>query len=316
MVSQPRDVAAAEFAAVLASWRTRRHLSMKQLAGRMDFDASYVSHVEGLRHKPTEAFALRAEAVLDSNLEIIEAFKRYIAAVGAAGGRFRGSSSPTLADITMPVTLEVDNEVASLSYSGGRYRCTVERLIHNIGNHPVTYYPVRIDVDRFPNDPQASRAFYRGSPLRLSDLHFTAELGDEHPEPMRINVKHDHDAFKKLELLFENDTLKFPLYPNEKAVLRYSYSVPAGQYGRWFQREIRFPTRAITMNLMFPRGLQPQVSRESISYVGRQEPEMITSYDTSEDVVVYSMQPERVLLTSQLRMEWTFPEDTARDHAA
>ena len=53
MTTSPVERAADQFVTALAQWRTERGMSKKQLAARMGFDPSYVSHVEGRRHKPT-----------------------------------------------------------------------------------------------------------------------------------------------------------------------------------------------------------------------------------------------------------------------
>src|SRR4051812_50040093 len=66
MTTSPVERAADQFVTALAHWRVERGMSKKQLAARMGFDPSYVSHVEGRRHKPTEDFAPRAEAVLSA----------------------------------------------------------------------------------------------------------------------------------------------------------------------------------------------------------------------------------------------------------
>src|SRR2546430_6815993 len=77
MTTSPQDRAAEAFAAELARWRLERGLSKKQLAGEMGFDPSYVSHVEGRRHRPTEDFARRAEAVLQADGEIWHRYTEY-----------------------------------------------------------------------------------------------------------------------------------------------------------------------------------------------------------------------------------------------
>src|SRR5436189_2766751 len=77
MTASPQDRAADAFAAELTRWRTERGKSKKQLAARMGFDPSYVSHVEGRRHKPTEDFARRAEAVLSTGGARWEKFQEY-----------------------------------------------------------------------------------------------------------------------------------------------------------------------------------------------------------------------------------------------
>ena len=52
-------------------------MTKKQLAALMGFDPSYVSHVEGRRHRPTEDFARRAEAVLAAGGAIWQRFREY-----------------------------------------------------------------------------------------------------------------------------------------------------------------------------------------------------------------------------------------------
>jgi len=302
MTSSSEEAAAAIFAGKVTSWRSRRGYSMKQLAARMGYDASYLSHVESRRHRPTEQFAFRAEAALPSELEIVQAFRVFQDAAGLTGGFAPPAGG---ADPMMPATLVIEEEHAALAYLDGWYRCQVERVIHNVGRQPVTHYPVRIDVDRFPDQPQISKSFYRQSPLQLADLDFTAELG-ERGEPLKVDVKHNHDAFKKIVLFFGNDRAMFPLYPGEKTILRYSYRVPTTQYGHWFQRDIRFPTRALTMTVKFPAHLHPSVTGASLSYAGTEEMPLECSQDDG-DAVVYSLRERNLRLTSQVRLQWEFP---------
>ena len=75
--TSPVERAADQFAAELARWRVERGLTKKQLAAQMGFDPSYVSHVEGRRHRPTEDFARRAEAVLGAGGAIWQRFQEY-----------------------------------------------------------------------------------------------------------------------------------------------------------------------------------------------------------------------------------------------
>jgi len=77
MTTSPVERAADQFVTALAHWRVERGMSKKQLAARMGFDPSYVSHVEGRRHKPTEDFARRAEAVLGAGGVIWQRFQEY-----------------------------------------------------------------------------------------------------------------------------------------------------------------------------------------------------------------------------------------------
>ena len=73
----PAQRASDAFVAELVRWRVDRGMSKKQLAAAMGFDPSYVSHVEARRHRPTEDFARRAEAVLHADGAIWQRFREY-----------------------------------------------------------------------------------------------------------------------------------------------------------------------------------------------------------------------------------------------
>ena len=94
-------------------------MTKKQLAAQMGFDPSYVSHVEGRRHRPTEDFARRAEAVLGAGGAIWLRFQDYDDLRHAR----RPARHPLLRDPPVPeqwmppgTGLIVEQEVASLAY--------------------------------------------------------------------------------------------------------------------------------------------------------------------------------------------------------
>src|SRR5688572_33201285 len=85
MTTSPIEQAAESFAAELTQRRIERGMTKKQLAARMGFDPSYISHIEGRRHRPTEDFARRAEAVLSASGAIWRRFQEYDEARQARG---------------------------------------------------------------------------------------------------------------------------------------------------------------------------------------------------------------------------------------
>src|SRR5262245_16329278 len=156
MTTPQLERAADAFAAALVQWRAERGLSKKQLAAEMGFDPSYISHVEARRHRPTEDFARRAEAVLRAGGLIWQRFREYddarAQAAGTAVHRVRGEGQ----DQWVPSTggLLVEHEHSNLTYVDGGYRCVVRRDLYNAGTEPVTRYLVRIAVDRYPGEAE------------------------------------------------------------------------------------------------------------------------------------------------------------------
>lgn len=213
MTTSPLERAADSFAAELARQRTGRGLSKKQLAVLMGFDPSYVSHVEGRRHRPTEDFARRAEAVLEASGAIWQRFREYDDLRHARAGQ--PHREPYLPGQWLPpgTGLVVEREVATLTHADDGYRCVIHRELYNAGTEPVTRYLVRVAVDRYPNDPGRSNRHHREHPLTFAELQIQARRDDGggDPEPMHWRAKHDRDAFKEIWLLFENGERRFPL---------------------------------------------------------------------------------------------------------
>lgn len=313
--------AAEAFAAELARWRVERGLSKKQLANEMGFDPSYISHVEGRRHRPTEDFARRADAVLSAAGAIIRKFQEYDET------RRPNRTGANLANHDPPVPqqwlpagtgLVVEQEIAELSYLDGAYRCTVRRALYNASTEPISRYLIRIAVDRFPGEPERSNRHHRDHPLRWEDLDLRARcvasegsstIEDEW-EPMEWRAKHDRDAFKEVWLLFENSAGRFPLYPGRRATIEYSYLVGADKWGPWFQRAVRLPTRQLTVRLDFPAALSPTVWGVETSLSAEEVPlrTPITSR-TDGGRVRYEWSTQTPPLNARYRLQWRFRSD-------
>lgn len=287
------------FVAELKRWRDVRGLSQSRLARAMGYDRSYISKIESGMDWPAVDFARRADEVLGTGGALRRAYASQIPAPG-------GLSCPdavTLAD-SEPSTLVVEHDEAELRYTDGIYRASQHRRIVNHGPTPVSRYLIRISVDRYPGSPERSNELYRANPLSWEEIGLTAFCGDE---PMRWQVQHDRDAFKELWLLFENDDARFPLYSDQSADLRYSYTVGEDKWGRWFQRAVRLPTRHLAVRLDFPSGLQPTVWGMETSMTAEAIP-FRTPIQSNEDAdrVRFAWSTDDPPLHARYRLEWRF----------
>jgi peptide deformylase len=318
MTTSPIERAADTFAAELAVRRVERGMTKKQLAARMGFDPSYISHVEGRRHRPTEDFARRAEAVLAAGGAIWQRFQEYDGLRRVRTGPAPHRDPPVPEHWLPPGTgLIVEQEEASLSYRDGAYRCVVRRALYNAGTEPVTRYLIRVAVDRYPHDPERSNRHHRHHPLSFAELDLRAYCGEPGArESMEWRRKHDRDAFKEVWLLFENSDGRFPLYPGERAHIEYSYTVGQEKWGQWFQRAIRLPTRQMTVRLDFPLNLDPQVWGMETS-LSEEAPlrTPLARYD-KDGRAVFEWFTEAPPLNARYRLEWRFRARTDAPPAA
>ncbi|GAB7049170.1 peptide deformylase [Catenuloplanes indicus] len=307
--TSPLERAADSFAAELSQWRADRGMTKKQLAARMGFDPSYVSHVEGRRHRPTEDFARRAEAVLDAGGRIWQRFQEYdeLRHVRSSGLTHR---DPPVPEQWLPpgTGLVVEQEIAELVYADGEYRCVIRRALYNAGTEPVTRYMVKVAVDRYPGDPERSNRHHREHPLSFDELKLTAFWGAPYArEPMRWRKKRDRDADKEMWLLFENDNGRFPLYPGQRTTIEYGYSVAEEKWGQWFQRAVRLPTRQLTVRLDFPAALDPTVWGEETSLSAEEAP-LRTPFTRHEenDRAVFEWSTDEPPLNARYKLSWRF----------
>jgi transcriptional regulator with XRE-family HTH domain len=306
----PVERAAEAFANELARWRVDRGMTKKQLAARMGFDPSYISHIEGRRHRPTEDFARRAEAVLSASGAIWRRFQEYDEARQARGPVTLLTREPVIPAQWLPpgAGLVVELEEAQLTFRDRMYRLVVRRALYNAGGEPVTRYLIRVAVDRYPGQPQRSNAHHRLYPLVLDKLGLVAECGGPGAaEVMQWRAKVDRDAFKEIWLLFENDQGRFPLYPGERTTIEYSYTVSDEQWGTWFERAVRLPTRRLVVQMRFPAGLDPQVWGVETSMAAEEAPlrtPIIREHDENQDV--FTWRTEDPALNARFQLQWRF----------
>lgn len=310
MTTSPIERAADSFAAELSRQRVERGMTKKQLAARMGFDPSYISHVEGRRHRPTEDFARRAEAVLGASGAIWQRFQEYDE-LRQARSALAAHRDPPVPEQWMPpgTGLIVEQEIATLIHRDDKYHCVVRRDLYNAGTEPVTRYLMRVAVDRYPNDPGRSNRHHREHPLTFGELDLRAYCEDEGGrEPMEWRKKHDRDAFKEAWLLFENSEGRFPLYPGKRVTIEYAYHVGEEKWGQWFQRAVHLPTRRLAVRLDLPVELDPHVWGVEISLSAEEGPlrTPVVRNDDSEGRARFEWSTEDPPLNARFRLEWRY----------
>ncbi|MEU4691892.1 peptide deformylase [Actinoplanes sp. NPDC023714] len=307
MTTSPIERAADQFVTALAQWRVERGMTKKQLAARMGFDPSYVSHVEGRRHKPTEDFARRAEAVLGAGGMIWQRFQEYDELRHARGSVLHRDPPVPVQWLPPGTGLVVEQEVAELAYTDGAYRCHVRRALYNAGVEPVTRYLVKIAVDRYPHDPAGSNRHHRDNPLSFDEMDVRALAGEGNAaEPMQWRVKLDRDAAKEIWLLFANDRGQFPLYPGERTTIEYAYTVGEEKWGQWFQRAVRLPTRSLTVRLDFPENFEPQVWGVEASLAAEVPVRTPLERRNEGGRAIFEWSTDAPLLNARYRLEWRY----------
>jgi peptide deformylase len=307
MITSPVERAADQFVSALAQWRIERGMTKKQLAARMGFDPSYVSHVEGRRHKPTEDFARRAEAVLAAGGAIWERFRQYDELRHTRNGAPHRDPPVPIQWLPPGTGLIVEREVAELTYVDKAYRCRIRRSLYNAGTEPVTRYLMKIAVDRFPHDPAGSNRHHRQHPLTWEELDIVALAGEGAAvERMSLHPKLDRDAAKEVWLLFANEHGRFPLYPGERTTIEYAYTVGEEKWGQWFQRAVRLPTRHLTVRLDFPAEFEPQVWGFETSLAADVPVRNPVERRIDAGRAVFEWSTDAPLLNARYRLEWSF----------
>jgi transcriptional regulator with XRE-family HTH domain len=309
MTISPLERATDEFAARLTRLRTERGLSKRALAAAMGFDPSYVSHVEGRRHRPTEDFARRAENVLDSGGAIWEAYTAYESVRESASvGRLPAQRRDIDGWSVPGIGLIVEREDAAIGLRNDRFHIAIRRALHNVGTEPIVRFPVHIRVDRFPAHPRRSARTHHGSPLSWSELGFSARrlaADGSDPDVLTWRASHDSDAVKELWLQFANDDGQFPLYPGQRTTIEYSFHVGTDKWGPWFQRAIRMPTNELRVELDFPADTQVAVWG-TVSSLAAEGAPLSTPIQVTQDAerMTFTWSVRAPILGARYRFEW------------
>jgi peptide deformylase len=300
------------FVGEIKYWRDVRGLSQAALAGQMRYHRTYLSKIEGAQEPPSRDFATKAEDVLKTGGALLRAFREGESRRRPLEPVTRPAHSPDPAHNPTSIVVELDH--ARLFYDGTHYRATQRRRLLNDGAEPVTGYPIRISVDRHPGSPDRSNQLYRKTPLTWDELELVATHAGR--DRMGWRVQHDRDAFKEVWLLFENDDGRFPLYPGDSTTIEYSYRVSDAKWGHWFQRAVRLPTHRLTVELDFPRDLDPAVWGTETTMTAAALP-LRTAIQSSPsgDRATYAWSTADPPLHARYRLEWKFrarpdvPED-------
>ncbi|MFB9449912.1 hypothetical protein Dvina_34600 [Dactylosporangium vinaceum] len=203
-----------------------------------------------------------------------------------------------------PVGLIVEHEIARVSYVGRTYHCTIRRQLFNGLNEPVTRFPISIRVDRYPDDSARSNRHHGEHPLNFDDVDLHASCDGE---PMRSKMFLDTPVLKEVWLLFENAENRFPLYPNRRAEISYSWNVSDELWGHWFQRSIQLQTRRLTLEAEFPTALHPSVWGVRSSMWHDEIPRSpITQRTSAPGRATFTWQTEELGLRDRYRLEWRF----------
>lgn len=288
MTASPLERAVDEFATTLTAWRTQRGLSKRALAAEMGFDPSYVSHVEGRRHRPTEDFARRAEVVLRSGGAIWKSYEAY-----ESLRHLPALAKPMAADIWLPpgTGLVIERERAVMSYADDRYHVRVRRDLYNAGVKAVVRFPVYVGTRKW------SEIGLAASVLSL----------DGHSEPMTWRASNDWNAANEVWLNFENEDARFPLYPGERVVMEYGFSVQSKFWGTSFQRAVRWPSRDLSVLLDFPTRLRPVVWGTVSSLAAEAAPLDSPIRSVADgDRIRFSWTIGAPTLQARYRFEWRF----------
>ncbi|MDR7274980.1 helix-turn-helix domain-containing protein [Catenuloplanes atrovinosus] len=253
-----------EFRVALKTLQEKRGLSNKELAAAMQFHPSYVSHIISGRCAPTPNFAMRADAVLEADGDLLK-----LCVKARHGDPVLRAGMVREAEFPAPGAAEliVEREEAAVRYdeAARRYQIVVRRHLLNRTAEPVTWFPAHVAPDPSPDDYQAAKLLYATQPISDRDLGFSARYNGR---PVSWNVERRSEWRRDIAIRFRRFGLHEPIYPGERGVVEYGYRLPETHWGDWFEREIRWLTKQLVVRLEFPRHLAMHVAGELSSMSG------------------------------------------------
>jgi hypothetical protein len=274
----------------------------------MGFDASYVSHIEAGRHKPTQDFAKRADTALGAGGLVLRRYADYVAAREGPDVRTGAANRDAPPGRSAGHGLIVAAEWAMASLHDDHYRYTIRRALVNTGPTVVTRLPLRVAVDRYPGDPVRSNRYHQTNPLTVEEIDLRAWLtvaGGAPSEPLSWRTTQDRPDFKEFWVLLAGPHAQFPLNPGQRAVVEFAYRVPVGKVGDRFERSVALPTDRLELCVDLPAAARPAVwgSHSSLSAEDVPLGTPITQGRVGERAV-FSWATEQPTLHSRVQLQW------------
>ncbi|WP_051798484.1 inositol monophosphatase family protein [Catenuloplanes japonicus] len=199
-----------------------------------------------------------------------------------------------------PGRLRVEHEHAAMHHTGHGYTQRTYRRLTNASGQTLDRYPIRIAVERYPDDPELSRSHHRRHPLVTADLGIWARCDGRR---MTWSVSQDRDDYKEIWLHFADEDGTFAVPPGGHADLEYGYTVSDLQWGPWSQRPIRVPTHRFSAEFTFAEDLRAVVHGTETTLTGR-----TTALPIAENRVdgrsIFTWETADPPLNSRYRFSW------------
>ncbi|WP_343869959.1 helix-turn-helix transcriptional regulator [Dactylosporangium roseum] len=316
------------FSAEVRRLRLLAGLSQKSLARRIGCNTSYVSKMECGAVPPTVDFARLADDALRAGGDLVDRWQTWyeLRRRGDAGRQTAVSEAINVE--TASTTLLVTHERTTLSFDGDAYAITVLRELENRTERSYNGYEVRIHVDAFPDDVERSRVHHRAHPLVWDHLGFRcwwapmmSDLDPRKPgagptielvaDPTQTVTDKMIEGWIRFEGKRYGELLT--LHPGRRLALMYSYTVSSTQWGTWYQRRMRVPTRRLDVELDFPQGLRTLVWGKAITAGDRIGPlgSQIDEH-TENGRSIWSWTNGKPEFGDRYRFEWRFGNPPSR----
>jgi len=309
------------FGSVVRHAREREGHNQTILASLLKYDRSYISKIESGDTPPTPMFADRVDQVLHAGGTIRRAFQAYLHTLDALRPLVPDLAESNAAETRRQTgELVVLDDHAALRYDIGVYVLRQRRRIQNVGHRPVNGYPVRVHVDKFPDDELRSARYYRANPLVWQEIGFRAWHGGGRRIALKAVIQTRTDSLIEAWVHFEDDYgAPHTLYPGEETSIEYEYAVTEDKWGPWFQRAVRYETRHLSVQLDFPVAVGPHVwgKEKSLAHPNEYRP-FPTKVRTRVDGTrkIYSWSTDDPPMHARFRMEWRFDAPPEADEVS
>ncbi len=158
--------------------------------------------------------------------------------------------------ITVKALEDLENSV-ELHYDAQqrKYGLLFRKTVRNGSTKSRSALPARIRVTAFPDDLELSRAYGIQHPLIFGELGFRAFTPDG--KNLRHRIRRLDPCNIEIDLLLENQDTGhcFPLSSGATTTISYSFAVGDDKWGPYLSRHITHPTRNLSADLVFPKGL-------------------------------------------------------------
>jgi nucleoside phosphorylase len=203
-----------------------------------------------------------------------------------------------------PLVYESYDETITYDPTHFLYKFHTRKVVRNLGDFPFTRDFNQMWCNWFPEDHEKAEAYYAKERLLWNEIDFHC-WDDAGPlDTLVLNSLGNRIDFY---ILFESKRRKRYVMPGTSYKYEYKYHISCNLFGPYYERFVHFPTKKLSLNLIFPHSPTPDVWGYVRTEIGPNIP-ISPAIEVYENDSRFSWESTNVIQGFSYALAWEHPD--------